>query len=178
MIILYGTRPRGCTSLISTFAGILWNCMYSKKFPMTSFRFVLGLLSQYFFPIRNKPQPQSPQQPEAITPHQSRLEFRELIRMKLVPREDQPHHVLGQQRERPEVEDLVPVLVHELQHLQAHWLFPPGRAANVATTFWTRVFVHLYWMYRSAEASNAQTVSTLMQHCTKPAHALRSSSKP
>lgn len=45
-------------------------------------------------------------------------------------------------------------------------------------TFWTRDFVHLYWMYRSAEASSAQTVSTLMQHCTKPAHARRSSSSP
>lgn len=33
-----------------TLAGILWNWMYSKKLPITSFKFVFGLLSQYFFP--------------------------------------------------------------------------------------------------------------------------------
>lgn len=45
-------------------------------------------------------------------------------------------------------------------------------------TFCTKLFVHLYWIYLSADANNAQTVSTLMQHCTKPAQALRNSSKP
>lgn len=63
---------------------------------MTSFKFVFGLLSQYFFPeaeqIKSKPQMHI----EIITPHQSRLEFSELIRMKLIPRQDQSYYVLRQ----------------------------------------------------------------------------------
>ena len=47
-MMLDGTKPRGWTSLISTFAGILWNCMYSRKLPITSFRSWFWLLSQYF----------------------------------------------------------------------------------------------------------------------------------
>lgn len=38
----------GNISCIKICAGILWNWMYSKKLPMTSFNFMCWLLSQYF----------------------------------------------------------------------------------------------------------------------------------
>lgn len=46
-----------------------------------------------------------------------------------------------------------------------------------SSTLWTRFFVHLNWMYFSADANRAQTVSTLMQLCTNPVHEVRSSSR-
>ena len=48
----------------------------------------------------------------------------------------------------------------------------------VQLTFCTRYFVHLYWMYLSAVASKAQTVSTVTQHWMNPEQALLSSSNP
>lgn len=52
-----------------------------------------------------------------FAPHQGGLELGELVRLELVPGQDQPDHVLGQQGERAQVQHLVPVLVHKLQHL-------------------------------------------------------------
>ena len=45
------------------------------------------------------------------------LEFRKFVRLELLPVEDEPDHVLGQQREGAEVEDLIAVVIHKLQHL-------------------------------------------------------------
>lgn len=45
-------------------------------------------------------------------------------------------------------------------------------------TLWTKDFVHLYWMYRSADANKAHTVSTVIQHCTNPVQAFLSCSNP
>lgn len=66
---------------------------------MTSFMFVFGLLSQYFFPEVEQIKLKSQLNFKTITPHQSRLEFSEFIRMKLISRQDQPYNVLRQQRE-------------------------------------------------------------------------------
>ena len=52
-----------------------------------------------------------------LTPHQSRREFRELIGLELLPGQDEPDHVLRQEREAAQVQNLVAVLVHELQDL-------------------------------------------------------------
>lgn len=77
----------------------------------------------------------------------------------------------------------VAVLVDELEHLAIRNLMKIIEKfieiwKKNNSTFWTSDLVHLYWMYRSADASKAHTVSTLMQHWTKPTHARRSSSSP
>lgn len=48
------------------------------------------------------------------------LKFREFIRAQFLPGEDQPDHVLRQQRERSQIQHLVAVLVDKLQHLRAN----------------------------------------------------------
>lgn len=52
-----------------------------------------------------------------FAPHKRRLEFGELIGSQLLPCEYQTHHMLGQQCKAAQVEHLVAMLVHKLQHL-------------------------------------------------------------
>lgn len=52
-----------------------------------------------------------------LAPHECRLELGELIRAQILTGQDQPYHVLRQQRETAQVQHLIAVLVDKLQHL-------------------------------------------------------------
>ena len=55
-----------------------------------------------------------------FAPHQRRLELGELVGPQLLPGEDEPHNVLRQEGERPEIEDLFQMTIqcHETMILQ------------------------------------------------------------
>ena len=52
-----------------------------------------------------------------LAPHEGRLELGELVRLQLLPRQDEADHVLGEESEGAQVENFIAVIVHELQHL-------------------------------------------------------------
>jgi hypothetical protein len=60
----------------------LWNCMYSRKLPITSFRAVFGLLSQNFLPhIRAACKHNREPFTELLAPHQSCLQTQQRTKM-------------------------------------------------------------------------------------------------
>lgn len=71
-----------------------------------------------------------------------------------------------------------PLNIHKLYIVTSTGEFGYVKIILFSNTFCTRLLVHLYCMYRSADDKSAQTVSTFIQHWTNPVHAFRRSSRP